>query len=97
VVPVGDLDRIARNVEFTGCLNPATPYTQGPDPDDTPVPCGECPVCELVRDNERLRGALREIAITGGSSDAEINVSCHLHIKCAAIARTALDALGGDR
>ena len=49
-----------KNLEYMDCLEPVTPYTQGPDPDDTPYPCGSCYVCKINEENVNLRARLIE-------------------------------------
>ena len=56
---MGDLEQALLAAEHVGCLKPVTPYLQGPDPDDTPEPCGSCPLCVVIAELDAARVAHR--------------------------------------
>lgn len=48
-------DAMMKAAEHTGCLAPVTVYNFGPDPsDDEVIPCGRCPMCEVVQALNRV-------------------------------------------
>ena len=70
---MADLELALLAAEHVGCLTPRTPHLQGPDPDDTPEPCGSCPLCLVVGQRDEARAEV--VRLTDGIREHSCGIS----------------------